>query len=143
MKYTLTNDIEKKTYTAISSKSTVSNLYSEINADYYVSKDFLLTGKLNYNLYNVDSYEKIKGTGYKRYRNELSTFFASRYKVFNRLGIAYNIRRTFSKDNTTPFIHAILADLLIWSKYNLYIKSSAVRNYHTTHTKRYVFSTRR
>jgi len=131
IKYTLTNDIEKKKYTAINAKSDVSNLYSEINADYYISKDFLLTAKLNYNLYNVDSFEKIKRTGYKRYRNELSTFFASRYKAFNRLGLAYNMRRTYSNDNTTPFIHAFLADLLIWGKYNLYIKSSAVKNYHT------------
>ncbi len=128
--YTLKNDTDNGIYTAINSESKISNVYSELNTDYYLSNDFLLTVKLNYNFYYVDSFEKTKHIGYRRYRNELSSFFAARYKAFGRLGLAYNVRRTFSNDNITPFIHVFLADLLIWKKYNLYLKSSVVRNYH-------------
>lgn len=130
LNYLLKNKITNGTNIAINSRSKVKNIYSEINSSYYPIKDFKITGKINYNLFNVDSYESKKRTGYIKYRSELSTYLAIRYKAFGFWGLSYNIRKTFNNDITSPLINAFLTDFLIWRRYNLILKSSIVKNYH-------------
>lgn len=130
LNYTLTNKVTTGYNSAIDSKSTINNIYSEVNASYNILKDLKITTKLNYNLFNVDTYEKVKRTGYKKYRAEVSPYLAIRYRAFDVWGIAYNIRKTINNDVSSPFIHAFLTDLLLWSKYNIVLKSSIVKNYH-------------
>ncbi|MCT4615707.1 MAG: TonB-dependent receptor plug domain-containing protein [Marinifilaceae bacterium] len=128
--YTLTNKLTQGTNTAINSESKIFNTYLNDEFNYYFSKDFMLTAKLDYNLYSVDSYEEIKNTGYKRYRHEISPFLALRYKAFNRWGLSYNIRKPISNDYSSPIVQALLTDLLLIPKYNLYLKASIAKNYH-------------
>lgn len=130
LNYSLINKTTTGHNAAIDSKSSINNIYTEFNANYEITKDFKLTAKLNYNLFNVDTYEKQHHTGYKKYRAEVSPYLALRYKAFGIWGISYNVRKTINNDVNSPLIHAILTDLLIWKKYNLIIKSSAVKNYH-------------
>jgi iron complex outermembrane receptor protein len=130
LNYLVQKQVETITNTTIDSKSSVNNIYSEIDANYDISKNFKLTGKLSYNLFNVDSYEETDKTGYVKYRAEISPYIALRYKAFDVWGLSYNVRKTINNDVSSPFIHAFLTDLLLWRDYNLIIKSSVVKNYH-------------
>lgn len=131
LKYTLRNKITKGYSEEINSKSTINNVYSELNANYNISKDFNISAKCNYNLFNVNTFEEKHRTGYKKYRAELSPYLAIRYKAFDVWGLAYNVRKTINSDVSSPFIQAFLTDVLLWDKYNLIAKSSIVRNYHS------------
>lgn len=130
MTYQLENKVTQGSYTAIDSKSTVNNIYTEIDFDYEIAKDFKISTKINYNLFNVDTYEKATRTGYKKYRTEVSPYIALRYKAFGIWGLSYNVRKTINNDISSPYINAFLTDVLIWERYKLVVKSSIVRNYH-------------
>lgn len=114
----------------IVSKSTINNIYTEIDANYNILENLKITAKFNYNLFNIDSFEEKNQTGYKKYRAELSPYIAIRYKVFNLWGLSYNLRKTINNDVSSPLIHAFLTDFLLWDKYNLIVKSSIIKNFH-------------
>jgi iron complex outermembrane receptor protein len=116
--------------TTIDAKSKVNNIYSEIEANYDITKDFKLSAKVNYNLFKVDSHERMTLTGYKKDRHEVSPYLALRYKAFGIWGLSYNVRKTINNDVSSPFIHAFLTDVLLWNEYNLILRSSVVKNHH-------------
>lgn len=117
--------------TTVDAISKVNNIYSEIDANYSITENLKLSAKLNYNLFKVDSYERLTQTGYKKDRNEISPYLALRYKAFDIWRLSYNVRKTINNDISSPFIHAFLTDVLLWQEYNLILKSSVVKNHHS------------
>lgn len=121
----------------IHSQSYVHTVFAKAGSEYYIGKKWLFTADIGVHQHFVNSIDQAivaasgqqTVIGYNKARLELTGFISAKWRPFERLGIAANLREESYGSKVTPVIPAGFVDFLISKRGNILLKASIAKNY--------------
>lgn len=114
--------------TMIDSRSRVHTAFTQGDIQYFRSEKLMLSGNLTANYHYVSSKDEVNRVGYEKGRAEASALATARYRPWQRLGFALDVREEYY-GKFTPVIPAAFLDVLLWPEAGMIFKASVARNY--------------
>ncbi len=119
------------------SRSRINTFYGQVEGEYYIGKNWLLTANLALHQHIVESVDKniIRQdggkaiVGYRKGRPELSGSLSAKWTPTDRLGVSVVLREEMYGKTWTPFIPALFLDGVLSKQGNVVAKASVSRNF--------------
>ena len=115
---------------SIYSVSLQQSLVNTLSYKHELKHDLSLEGRVDFNLYNVNSRDTVMGTGYDRQKNEISLSTSMQKGISDRLNINLLVRQDWVDGERAPLVPFLGMDFRVIKEADLVIRGSVARNYH-------------
>lgn len=138
MKYDYKRDAGNGVMTPMTrSRSKVNTFYGQLEAEYYIGKEWLFTANVSAHQHFVESRDKniIRQdgnqaiVGYSKGRVELSGAASAKWQPNDRIGMSVVLREEMYGESWTPLIPAFFIDGIVLKRGNIMLKASTSRNF--------------
>jgi iron complex outermembrane receptor protein len=101
--------------------------YNSASYKYNLGKQTEISARLNFNVYDVNSFEKIRAEGYDTTRYEGGLTISLYTSIIKKLRLGILVKQDFYNKKLTPFVPSFFSEYYITQ--HLILKASVARNY--------------